>query len=249
MLQEERYKHIMREINLHNKVLSSDLSTLLNVTEDTVRRDLKNLSKTGKIIKVHGGAISKSFNAPFQMDNEVYAQQEKQQIAEKTIKLFKNDMLILTEGGTTMVEVAKKIPDNLHATFFTLSPLVALALSEHTNLTVITIGGTLNKDASLVTGASVINQLARINVDLCLMGANAFSISEGLTDSDWDVVQVKTAMVRAAKRIGILTISEKLNSSQRMNVCDINQIHYLITELSPDDPLLSDYRRLDINLI
>jgi len=249
MLQEERYKLIMKEINLHNKVLSTDLSTLLNVTEDTVRRDLKNLSKTGKIIKVHGGAINRSFNALYHANNSVYAQQEKQKIAEKALSLLKNDMLILTEGGTTMIELAKKIPDNLRATFFTLSPLVALALSEHTNLNVITLGGTLNKDASLVTGASVINQLASINVDLCLMGANAISIQEGLTDSNWDVVQVKTAMFRTAKRTGVLTISEKLNSIQRMNISGINQINYLITELPSDDPLLAAYRRLDLTLL
>jgi len=239
----------MKEINLHNKVLSSDLSALLNVTEDTIRRDLKNLSQAGKIVKVHGGAIGKTFNAPFQPQNEVYAQQEKQIIAEKIIKLFKNDMLILTEGGTTMIEVAKKIPDNLRATFFTLSPLVALALSDHPNLHVITIGGTLKKDVSLVTGASVINQLTSINVDLCIMGANAISITKGLTDSNWDVVQIKTAMVRTAKRTGVITISEKLNSSQRMNVCGINQINYLVTELSPDDSLLAAYRQLDLEVL
>lgn len=249
MLQEERYKVIMKEINLHNKVLSSDLAALLNVTEDTIRRDLKNLAKTGKIVKVHGGAISKNFNAPFLPHNEVYAQLEKQRIAEKAISLLKNDMLVLTEGGTTLIEFAKKIPDHFRITFFTLSPMVALALSEHPNLNVITIGGTLNKDASLVTGASVINQLARINVDLCLMGCNAFSIAEGLTDSDWDVVQVKTAMVRTAKRVGVMTISEKLNSSQRMNVCSINQINYLITELPAEDPQLTPYRQLDLTLL
>lgn len=249
MLQEERYKLIMKEINLHNKVLSSDLSTLLNVTEDTIRRDLKSLAQAGKVVKVHGGAISKTFNAPFQPNNEVYAQQEKQIIAEKTVKLFKNDMLILTEGGTTMVEVAKRIPDNLRATFFTLSPLVALALSDHPNLHVITIGGSLKKDVSLVTGASVINQLASINVDLCIMGANAISIAKGITDSNWDVVQVKTAMVRTAKRTGVIAISEKLNSSQRMNVCEINHINYLITELHPDNSLLADYCQLDLEVL
>jgi DeoR/GlpR family transcriptional regulator of sugar metabolism len=56
-------------------------------------------------------------------------------------------------------------------------------------------------------------------------------------------------MVRSAKRTGVLTISEKLNSSQRMKVCGINQINYLITELLPDDPLLSAYRKLDLNLL
>lgn len=249
MLQEERYNLILKEINLHNKVLSSDLSTLLNVTEDTVRRDLKNLAKLGKILKVHGGAISKNFNHPFNSNTDVYAQSEKQQIAEKALSLLKNDMLVLMEGGTTLIELAKKIPDNLRATFFTLSPLVALALSEHPNLTVYTIGGRLNKDSSLVTGASVINQLTSLHVDLCLMGANALSIADGLSDSDWDVVQVKTAMVRAAKRTGILTIAEKLNSTQRMSVCAINQLNYLITELPDNDARLMAYNQLDLKLL
>ncbi|HTN37529.1 MAG TPA: DeoR/GlpR family DNA-binding transcription regulator [Arachidicoccus sp.] len=249
MLQEERYNLILKEINLHNKVLSSDLSTLLNVTEDTVRRDLKNLAKSGKVLKVHGGAISKNFNHPFNSNTDVYAQSEKQQIAEKALSLLKNDMLVLMEGGTTLIELAKKIPDNLRATFFTLSPLVALALSEHPNLTVYTIGGRLNKDSSLVTGASVINQLTNLHVDLCLMGANALSIADGLSDSDWDVVQVKMAMVRASKRTGILTIAEKLNSTQRMGVCAINQLNYLITELPEDDSRLMAYRKLDLKLL
>ncbi|TAN16459.1 MAG: DeoR/GlpR transcriptional regulator [Chitinophagaceae bacterium] len=249
MLREERFKMIMNQLNLHNKVLSADLSTMLHVSEDTIRRDLRDLAQAGKILKVHGGAITKSFNSPFQPNDEVYAQKEKQQIAEKASSLLKNDMIILTEGGTTLVELARKISPSLKATFFTLSPLVALSLSEHPNLNVITIGGKLNKDASLVTGASVVNQLSQIKVDLCLSGCNALSVAEGLTDSDWEVVQVKTAMVRAAKRVAILTISEKLDSSQRMNVCAINQINYLITELSPDSPQLATYRKLDLTLL
>lgn len=249
MLREERHKMVMNQLNLHNKVLSSDLSALLHVSEDTIRRDLRYLAGIGKILKVHGGAITKSFNSPFRLNEEVYAQYEKQQIAEKAISLLKNDMIVLTEGGTTLLELAKKIPANLRATFFTLSPLVALSLSEQSNLNVITIGGKLNKDASLVTGASVVNQLSRIKVDLCLSGCNALSVAEGLTDSDWEVVQVKIAMIRAAKKVAILTIAEKLDSSQRMNICGINQINYLITELSPDNSQLTAYRRLDLTLL
>src|SRR5687768_11309819 len=113
MRKEERHKLIMREINLHNKVLSADLSTLLNISDDTVRRDLKELAESGKVLKVHGGAASKSFVAPFNLQNEVYALAEKKKIAEKALKLIKNDMVILTEGGTTILELAKMIPKNL----------------------------------------------------------------------------------------------------------------------------------------
>lgn len=248
MLKEERQAFIMKQINLHNKVLSSDISSMLSISEDTVRRDLKEMAEEGKVLKVHGGAIGRSFHYPFSEDNTVYAQAAKKQIAEKTIKLLKNDMVILTGGGTTMIELAKCIPDHLRATFFTISPLVALELVEHPNLTVISIGGQLSRSSHVHIGASVINQLADIKVDLCLLGANGFSIQDGMTDSDWEVVQVKRAMIRSSKRLAILSIAEKLNSSQRMKVCELNLINYLITELEPDNHILTAYQHADMEL-
>jgi Fic family protein len=65
MLKKERQEFILREINLHNKVLTSDLCEAINVSEDTIRRDLSELAETGDIIKVHGGALSRSFHVSF----------------------------------------------------------------------------------------------------------------------------------------------------------------------------------------
>jgi DeoR/GlpR family transcriptional regulator of sugar metabolism len=249
MRKEERHKLIMREINLHNKVLSADLSTLLNISDDTVRRDLKELAESGKVLKVHGGAASKSFVAPFNLQNEVYALAEKKKIAEKALKLIKNDMVVLTEGGTTILELAKMIPKSLKATFFTVSPQAAITLSEHSNLEVITIGGKLSKNANLHTGTSVINQLSDLKVDLCLLGANAFSVEEGLTDMDWEIVQVNKAIVNASRKVAVLAIAEKLNTSQRIRICPLNRINYLITELTPENPFLSNFRNDDLKLL
>lgn len=249
MIKEERHRLIMREINLHNKVLSSDLAELLGVSDDTIRRDLKELIDNEQVLKIHGGAISKSLVTPFIKNTEVYALEAKQCIAEKTIKLFKNDMVILTEGGTTIIELAKAIPSTLKATFFTISPHVAITLSEHENLEVITIGGRLNKLSNLHVGASVINSLAEIKADLCIMGANAFSIQDGLSDVDWEIVQIKKAIVKASKKVAILSISEKLNTSQRLKICDVDAVNYLITELSSDSNELLGYRNTNLTLI
>ena len=249
MLREERLKAIMREINLHNKVLSADLSAVLQVSEDTIRRDPRELAEEGLIVKVHGGAMNKAFHHPFGGQHEVYAQAAKQAIAGKIIPLFKNNLSILVEGGTTITEIAKKIPGHLHATFFCLSPQVALTLAQHENLEVITVGGRLMKNSNLHTGAGVINQLADIRVDLCVIGANAFSVRDGLTDSDWEVVQVIKAMIRSSQKAAVVTIAEKLNTVQRMKVCDIQLIHYLFTELPPDSPLLGSYRNTELTVI
>ncbi|HWK07448.1 MAG TPA: DeoR/GlpR family DNA-binding transcription regulator [Puia sp.] len=242
MLRKERLRLILKEINLHNKVLSGDLSEKLSVSEDTIRRDLHELAEEGVILKVHGGAVSKAFNYPFDGDNKVYALKAKQQIAEKAIRLFKNDMSILMEGGTTIIEIAKMIPPNLRATFFTVSPQVALTLAEHENIEVISIGGKLGRNANIHTGASVINELAGIRVDLCIMGANGISMKDGLTDSDWEIVQVIKAMLRSAKKTAVVSIAEKLSTVQKIKICEFGFINYLITELPPGNARLSPYK-------
>lgn len=241
MLKEERQKLIIKEINLHNKVLSADLSEQLQVSEDTIRRDLNELSELGLVLKVHGGAMSKTFHYPFNGQNPVYALEAKQVIADKVIGLFKKGMMILMEGGTTIMEIAKKIPPDLQATFLTVSPQVALELAEHENIEVITVGGRLAKNANIHTGASVINELGNLKPDLCVIGTNGISFKDGLTDSDWEVVQVIKAMMRAANKVAVVTIAEKFNSVQKIKIADIKDVDYLATELAADNPVITAY--------
>ncbi len=241
MLKKERHAYIIKQINLHNKVLSSDLSLQLKVSEDTVRRDLHELAESGKVLKVHGGALSKSFHFPYD-HIEIYAQESKREIARKAISLISEGMIVLTGGGTTMLEMARLIPDTLEATFFTISPLVALELAEKKLLTVIIIGGELSKSSQVNMGSKAVSELSEIRVDLCFLGANGINVKEGISDSDWEVVQVKKAMIRCSAKSVIMCISEKLNSVQKMKVCGLNSIDYLITDIKSTDPRVYAYQ-------
>lgn len=240
MLKEERQAYIIHQINLHNKVLSTDLSIQLNVSEDTIRRDLNELAENGKVIKVYGGALSKSFQFPFQEGN-VYAKESKKEIAGKALTLLKSGMTVLIGGGTTMIELARLIPNDLQCTFFTISPLVALELAEKENIEVNLLGGKLSRNTNIVTGSQVINELSDIRVDLCLLGTNSLSIEEGITDSDWEVVQIKRAMIKCSKNLAILSIAEKLNSNQKLRVTPLKEVTYLVTDLDPKDKMLKDF--------
>lgn len=242
MLKEERQSYILRQINLHNRVLSADLSTILNVSEDTIRRDLNELAEAGKVTKVYGGALSKSYQFPFQ-ENEVYAREAKKTIGVKATKLIKPGMTILAGGGTTMLEFARAFPKNLQCTFFTISPLVALEMAERSNAQVILIGGELAKNSNVTIGSQVINQLSEIRVDLCLLGTNSLSAQEGVTDSDWEVIQIKKAMLNCSEKTAILSIAEKLGSVQKMKVCSLSSIHYLITDLDPESEQLATFAK------
>lgn len=242
MLKEERQAYIIHQINLHNKVLSSDLSVQLNVSEDTIRRDLNELAENGQVIKVYGGALSKSFQYPFQ-EGHVYAKDGKKEIARKAISLIQNGMTILVGGGTTMIELARAVPEDVQCTFFTISPLVALELAEKENLEVILMGGKLSRNTNIVSGAQVINEMSEIKVDLCLLGTNSLSVEEGITDSDWEVVQIKRAMLKCSKKLAILSIAEKLGSNQRMRVAPLRDVTYLVTDLDSSHINLKEFKQ------
>lgn len=247
MLKEERQQFIINQINIHNKVLSTDLSNNLKVSEDTVRRDLNELAEQGKIVKVHGGALSRSFHYPLS-GREVYNKTGKKEIARKAATLIEDGMVLLMGGGTTMIELARTLPDNLHCTIFTISPLVGLELVEHHNITVNLLGGQLASNSHVVTGSQVISQLSEIRADLCFLGTNSLSITHGITDSDWEVVQLKKSMIKSANRTVILSIAEKLDSSQKMQICNLNAVDFIITDVSPDDDNLKKYSKTVIVL-
>lgn len=240
MLQEERYNFIIQKIHSHNKVIASDLCSQLGVSLDTIRRDIKALEQQGKLVKVHGGAVSPNFHQPFQQP-EVYARLEKKEIAKKALKLIKDGMTLLVGGGTVMVELARILPERLQGTLFTVSPLVALEAAQRTNVEIVLLGGNLARNSYICAGASVASAINEIKVDLCLLGTNGLSLTEGVTDYDWEVAQVKKAIIRSAAKCAVLSISEKLGTIQKVQVCKLNSIDYLVTELSANDEKLKPY--------
>jgi DeoR/GlpR family transcriptional regulator of sugar metabolism len=248
MLKTERQAYIIKQLNLHNKVLSTDLCQILTVSEDTIRRDLYELAEANKLVKVHGGALSKSYHGG-NNEEAVYALDKKQIIAQKVVNLIKDDMLILTSGGTTLREVIRLLPKNLSATFCTVSLMAAEELLKHPNIEVIFIGGKLSKDAKICVGGDAILKLSEMTFDLCLIGTNGIDAKNGLTDSDLEVVQVKKAMQKASKKLIVLSIAEKLNSVCRANICRPQEIDYLITELESTDIQLLNYKEAGIGLL
>jgi DeoR/GlpR family transcriptional regulator of sugar metabolism len=248
MLKEERQAFILHNVNLHNRVLSSDLSTNINVSEDTIRRDLQELSENGKLIKVHGGALSKSFSSSFN-SSRVYAIENKKRIAQKAAALIKDGMFVLTSGGTTIIELAKALPESLHATFITGSLPAALEYLHHPNIEIILIGDKISKSSQITVGGEAISKIKQIKADICFLGINALHTEYGLTDNDWDVVQVKKAMIETSAKVVSLSIAEKLNTSQRIKICDINAIDTLITELDASSAIMEPYKKAGLEIL
>jgi DeoR/GlpR family transcriptional regulator of sugar metabolism len=249
MLKIERQSFILHQVNLHNKVLSTDLSKQMKVSDDTIRRDIQQLAEDGKVIKFHGGALSPSFHNNHSSSNDVYAYTQKKIIAQKAISIIKNGMFVLTTGGTTIIEMARALPSELHATFISGSIPALAEYIVHPNIEVIAIGDKISKDSKITVGSDAISRIKELKVDLCILGISAINLQTGLSDNDWEVVQIKKAMIEASEKVICLTISEKINSRQPFQVCDLKRIDTIITELSPDDELLAPYVKAGITVI
>lgn len=249
MLKEERQHKILNEVALHNRILLTDIAETLNVSIDTVRRDVKELDGNQKLRKVHGGAVSIGFTTSNARNTNTYALAEKTKIGEKALSLLKDGSVIFVDGGTTCLELARLIPLDMQLTCFTLSLPVALVLLTKPNIKVIFIGGQIAREAQISIGAKAIHGLSEVQVDYSFIGTGYVDALHGLTEFDWDIVQVKKAVIKAAKKTVLLSISEKLNSQHRYKTCDINAINTMITELDSDNNLLNLFRNHDIRLL
>ena len=247
----QRQQIILNEVRIHNRVLLADLAEILQVSTDTVRRDIQELDGEHLLKKVHGGAVSNGFNVYADRTREIYEQGNKTIIAKKAISLLHKGDVVLISGGTTNQEFVRLLPKKMDLTFFTPSLPMAIELlnSAPNRYEVYLIGGKLSRSSQLATGGSPISILSEITADICFLGTGYLDIHKGITEVDWEIAQMKKEMITASKRMVSLTISEKLNTANRYKICDIHRLNTLVTELDPTDELLDPYREQNIQIL
>ena len=249
MLKEERQFIILEELRIHNKVLTSELSQSLSVSEDTIRRDLRDLADGGKIRKVHGGAVVSAFPPYDFRAREVYALERKALLAQKAISLLRPGQVILMDGGTTNIELAKRFPADLKLTVFTNSLPVAVILTDHPTIETIFIGGRILKQEKVTAGIEAMESLDGIRADWGVIGTRSIHPKEGITENNWDESRVKKALVKASQKIMALIIEEKLESIHPYKVLEIKKLNTMVVDLPLDHKFLSPYHQLGIQII
>jgi DeoR family transcriptional regulator, fructose operon transcriptional repressor len=245
----ERKSLELKHINIHSRVTLNELAQLMNVSEDTIRRDILELASENKITRIKGGAMALGNQYIPKKDSVGFEVEKKQIIAKKALGLLKEGMLVLIGGGTTIHELINIIPDNFKATFVTANPFTSIQLLEKPNLETIILGGRISNYSQTVIGGDAFLKLAEIKADLSIMGTNAIDVEAGVTDLEWDSVEIKKAIFRSSKKVAILAISEKLNTKMNLRVCGINEIDYLITELDPKEAELKAYQESGIQIL
>lgn len=249
MLREERHQHILEMLNRDKKVIATELSEKLMVSEDTIRRDLREMDHLGLLHRVHGGALPKPPSAVHYEDRQKDAVEIKEQLAEAAISLIRKGQVILMDGSTSNLRVAERLPAQLEVTVFTNSPPIAIALASHPKAEVIMIGGSLFKDALVNVGVAAIEALNKVRADLYFLGVYAIHPEIGMSVPFLDESYVKRQMIAsAAETVGLVT-SAKMGTSSTYVVAPASSLTYMVTEKQVPDETLQPYRNLGVTVI
>jgi DeoR/GlpR family transcriptional regulator of sugar metabolism len=231
LLSEERRDAIRRWLAAEGKVRASELSARLGVSLDTVRRDLAQLAGAGELRRVHGGALPPGSPGPSsfteRLPDDVPA---KTAVAAAAAPLVRPGEVVALSGGTTILELARRLPDDLEATVVATSPDIAVALADHPRLTVDVIGGRLHPQGRTVTGPEAVDALRRVRPDACLLSACSLHPAAGLTLRHREEALVVRAMAEHAARIVSLTTATKLGSAGPYPIVGVERIDTLVTD-------------------
>lgn len=249
MLKEERHQYILETLHHEGKVLASELATLLNVSEDTVRRDLHELADAHLIQRVHGGALLPSPTLVNYADRQKQAIQAKTEIARAAVKLVQNGQVIIFDGGTTTLQVAQYLPTDLQATVITNSAPIAMALSAHSHVEIILVGGKFYKNSLVAVGVETVETLRTFRADLCMLGVCSLHPDLGLSVPTLEEAYVKRAMIASSADVVALASADKLNTAAPYIVGPLRDLTHLITEAKVPVASLTPYQNLGIMVI
>jgi len=230
MLTAERRQAILARVERDGRVVASELVTSLGVSEDTVRRDLRDLAEQGLLQRVHGGALASapptgSFTHRLEVSRE-----EKAALAEAALPLLVGARVIVLDGGTTTLELARRLPLRYDGIVVTNSPPVAAALANHPRVEVVLVGGRLLKDAQVAVGAAAVEAFQTVRADICVLGICSLHPDVGVTTLDEEEAHVKRAMVASAGEVIALATADKLRTASPWVVAQLADIDHLVTD-------------------
>lgn len=230
---DERRAFVLSKLEAKGRLSTQEVSAHFEVSEDTIRRDFRDMAAEGLIKRVHGAALPVSPGGlPFQGRYKIAAGL-KARLARAAAGLVLPDQVVVIDGGTTNLEVARQLPRDLRATIVTNSPLIASATTEHPHLEVILLGGIFDKRSQMVLGARVLEQLHAINADLCVIGVHGIHEEFGLTTAGYDEAAIKAAMIKAAAEVVAVATPDKFGTVAAHHFATLSSIDTLVTEETP----------------
>jgi DeoR/GlpR family transcriptional regulator of sugar metabolism len=248
MLTSQRKNVLMEVLRRDGQIVATQISAELGVSEDTIRRDLRELAKEGLLQRVHGGALPTSPALGDFAARQQIATDDKAAIGRAAAALVQPGQVVFVDGGTTCAQLVRALPRQLRATVVTHSPSIAMELMEHPDIEVIMLGGRLFRHSIVGVGATTLEAIAQIRADTFFLGVTSLHPELGLSTGDYEEACVKRALCRAAAETIVLASPEKLATASPYRIVGMSEIAGIVLPAATPADIMQPYRDLGIAL-
>jgi DeoR/GlpR family transcriptional regulator of sugar metabolism len=229
---ENRKKTILGQLSAEEKVQVHTLAAQLQVSHETIRRDLDRLEKEGLLKKVYGGAVlarMESFEAPFALRAQSNAA-AKAAIAKQAASLVEYGDTIVIDSGTTTLEIVRYLQDRTDVTLLTHSaPMLQLALNLFKGR-LIFIGGEVDLHTQSAAGSAAESFLAQFKVHKAFISVGGISLADGVTDYDLNEARMSRQMMKRSVESIVLADHSKLGKTTFASIAPLHEVSMLITD-------------------
>ncbi|WP_294377379.1 DeoR/GlpR family DNA-binding transcription regulator [uncultured Clostridium sp.] len=238
MFLEERYSKIIELVNKNGRVTVKDLAKGFEVSEDCIRKDLRELENRNELKRVYGGAIiNRNHNDIRPIDERKEINKDiKDKIAQNAFKLIENEDIVFLDVSTINIEIAKELNKSMKkVTVVTNMIEVVAELKKSHNIKVIIVGGEFNTDVGAIIGAAADRYIKKFTYDKCFIGVCGINKESGyISTINLEDGNTKKTIIECSNKSYLVMEDEKFNYDEFYKFAKITDITGIITENSID---------------
>lgn len=250
-IQPKRIAEIVEILNKNNYVTVEDICNLIKVSPATIRRDLRILDEKGMIDKFHGGVtIKRKISVPFS-DREKENISEKNKIALETVKMIKDNSSIILDAGTTIMQLARQLEKNANGnlTIITTAINIAQLLLRKSGLRIILSGGLISIESNSLIGTLSVEAFGKLRANIAFIGCEAVSPNLEIMYSDFEIIQVKRAIIKSACFKVLLVDSSKFGKTSLSSLGEVDIFDMVVTDNKVQKKYINEIKKRDIKLV
>lgn len=234
MLKIERQNIIEQEINKHGFVLVPSLSEMFHCSEETVRRDLKEMEQDGKLIRTHGGAyLIEKYDKSYPTNlRKSYFHRTKDRMAQIAMSHIQDNEVIMMDSSTTCMALAEALAQSQKTVTVITNSLQVATLCENTNtnINLVCLGGTFRKRTSSFADQHTIDMIRNFHADSAFISCPKLTMEYGLSDNHNSEARVREAMLKHARRKTVIADHTKFDESANILFGGLENLDCLITD-------------------
>jgi DeoR/GlpR family transcriptional regulator of sugar metabolism len=238
----ERQSVIAERLKTRGRVLAAELAAEFNVSEDTVRRDLREMAAAGLCERVYGGALPVSPAGGSLRQRMAVAADRKEVLGRAAALEISAGLTVFFDAGSTNLAIANALPADLPLTAATNAPAIAAALIDKPAVNVILIGGMVDRQTGGSLGAKALRDMEQLSPDLCILGACGVDLEAGITTFGFEDAEFKRFATSKSKRVLVAATSEKFGTAAPHSILPVAHCECLVVEHGTDPVVLAHYR-------